>query len=77
MFPERLARFKEDEWPGADVWERLRAWRVKREAYIRQRDWLHLDFGLWLDAVRATVRECGRVRDRVSRRESSGLGGTE
>lgn len=75
VFPERLARFREGEWSGVSVWDRMRAWMEKRSAYIRDQGWLESDPGLWLDAMRATNAAAARVRRKASRRSASGWDG--
>jgi hypothetical protein len=39
--PSRLRRFEAGQWPGADIWERHRAWHAARDAWAAGHgDWL-------------------------------------
>jgi hypothetical protein len=54
--PSRLRRFDPDGWPGADVWERHRAWVVARDAW-------EAEHGRWVESLTELLESFKLVPD--------------
>jgi hypothetical protein len=54
--PVRLRRFDPDGWPGADIWERHRAWLAAREAWCQEH-------GRWVESLTELLESYQLVPD--------------